>query len=636
MTRKLWSNPRQFTLCTAMLLSLANLASAQDAPRNPTPPPGSIAMPASAQTTPNGTPQAPSLAAPVNSAPVSNQAIIDEMKARLDQQDKIIAEQSKMLDGLQQRLMPAITTTAGSSQEPIPVPPQPVPGSKPPTGLTPQDIEALVGSHFARQEQQRRDERAEGYRVGSDLAMTATWIDGVWFSTRNKDFYFHIGGEMQYDSLFFQQSPALLAAKGGSAVAKGMSTGDSKGGLGELVDSDEFRRLRLWAEGGFWEVGEFMFQPKLEKIQNGQIALDQMWVGVKDIPLFGSIRLGHHKTPQGLESDDWSSNMTFTYMERSTMSNAFYQNFGTGIVFTNNIAPDQIGQRATYAAMFYRPQDGENGAAYADGDYAFTGRLSGLPIYMNDGRCLLHLALSATYRHNRNGNATVNATPEMFDFNGGDNGYGVQTAVNGTNVTNMNPSVNGVLAGNKNPNGANAAALVSTGAITSTAETVFGSELLYINGPFSIQAEYAVLTFVDSVGAGGFKGSTGNLTVSGGYIAVSYLLTGENRTYDTRLGRLGTNYLEVRTPFWLVRDANGYFNGGLGAWELEARFSHLDLNTHDINGGETDALNLGLVWHLNNNVRVTFDYLRQNRYDLPNGVNSGWLSGFGVRTQLIF
>jgi phosphate-selective porin OprO/OprP len=85
-----------------------------------------------------------------------------------------------------------------------------------------------------------------------------------------------------------------------------------------------------------------------------------------------------------------------------------------------------------------------------------------------------------------------------------------------------------------------------------------------------------------------------------------------------------------------VRDANGNFNSGTGAWEIEARFSHLDLNTHDIQGGETDALNVGLVWHLNNNLRVTFDYLRQNRYDLPVGVNSGWISGFGIRTQLQF
>jgi phosphate-selective porin OprO/OprP len=160
--------------------------------------------------------------------------------------------------------------------------------------------------------------------------------------------------------------------------------------------------------------------------------------------------------------------------------------------------------------------------------------------------------------------------------------------------------------------------------------------MLYICGPFSVQAEYAALTFIDSLGAGGHKGSTGDLTVTGGYISVNYILTGENRTYDYRLGRIGTNYLVPRTPFWLVRDENGRFNSGLGAWEIEARLSHLDLNTKDINGGETDALNFGLVWHLNNNLRVTFDYLRQNRYDLPKSVDSGWLSGFGIRTQLQF
>ena len=139
------------------------------------------------------------------------------------------------------------------------------------------------------------------------------------------------------------------------------------------------------------------------------------------------------------------------------------------------------------------------------------------------------LALSATYRHNRNGNATVSAQPEIFDFSGGDNSYGTATTAGATAVSNMNPSVDGVLAGNTKPNGANAQALVSTGAITSTAETVFGSELLYIRGPFSIQAEYAALSFIDSVGAGKNPGSTGNLTVTGGYVALSYILTGENR-----------------------------------------------------------------------------------------------------------
>lgn len=524
--------------------------------------------------------------------------------------------------------------------------------SQPPDGQTIRQLFNRFKAEDAQAQAKKDAEDKENYKVGTDLRMFGTWKDGMFLESPNKDFYVHIGGEMQYDNQFWGRGSPLTAPSSfaanttntGLAPVNGAHSGIVEGGIGELVDADYFRRLRLWAEGGFWEIGEFMFQPKFEKIDvNGSVGLDEMWVGVTQIPFLGTIRVGHHKTPQGLESDDWSSNRTFTYMERSSMSNAFFQNFGTGIIFTNNIAEDWIGQRATYATFFYKPQDGENGAEYADGDYAFTGRLSGLPIYQNDGRHLLHLAASFTYRHNRNGNATVSCTPEMFDYSGGDNGDGIATAAGAasggtgtkaTNVSNMNPSVQGVLAGNSNPNGANATALLSTGSITSAAEMVTGLELLYICGPFSVQAEYAFLTFVDSEVAGDSRGA--NLTVAGGYISLNYILTGENRTYDTRLGRIGTDYLRVNTPFWLVRDQNGGFNGGWGAWEIETRFSHLDLNTSGINGGVSDAWNFGLVWHLNNNLRVTLDYLVQNRYNTPASVNTGVVDGIGLRTQLQF
>ena len=200
----------------------------------------------------------------------------------------------------------------------------------------------------------------------------------------------------------------------------------------------------------------------------------------------------------------------------------------------------------------------------------------------------------------------------------------------------MNASVNGVLAGNTNPNGANATALISTGAITSTATTVFGGELLYICGPFSIQAEYMAETLIDTQNAGGGKGNTGNITFTGGYVSINYTLTGENRAYDTRWGRLATNYFNVDTPFWLVRDGNGRLNYGWGAWELEFRASHLDLNSSGVNGGVSDAFTAGIVWHLNDNLRIFANYLHQDRYNLPVGVNSGWIDGFAVRTQIRF
>ena len=396
MFRTLWKGWVGHSLGGTALLALVGFVQGQGTLLPPAEPiiqaQGSAAAPSAAPTalpvgSSVGSPPAPSSAQP-------GAANIEAMKAQLELQQKQIQELMNRLNVMQNTGVP---TSPISTPSPPNAPSNPTAAAAQGAPVTATDVQSIINGYFAEKEAARQKaEKAkndEGYKVGTDLRMVATWKNGVFMETTNKDFYVHVGGQFQYDNDFFGQGSPVTANKGAAASTKGYSTGDFKGGIDELVDADYFRRIRIWVEGGFYEIGEFMFQPKLEKIQNGIVGLDEMWVGVKDIPFIGTIRAGHQKTPQGLESDDYSSNRTFTYMERSTMSNAFFQNFGTGIFFTNNIAPDLIGQRATYAAMFYRPQDGENGATYSDGDYAFTGRLSGLPIYENNGRCLLHLGI---------------------------------------------------------------------------------------------------------------------------------------------------------------------------------------------------------------------------------------------------
>ncbi|MBI3823145.1 MAG: hypothetical protein HY289_10765, partial [Planctomycetes bacterium] len=129
----------------------------------------------------------------------------------------------------------------------------------------------------------------------------------------------------------------------------------------------------------------------------------------------------------------------------------------------------------------------------------------------------------------------------------------------------------------------------------------------------------------------------GTPNFSAGYVQVSYFLTGESRTYDKRMGRLGSEYIaKANTPFWLVRDDNGAFNWGLGAWEVAARYSTINLNNGPIRGGIMDNLEMGVNWHLNNNLRVQFMYIHTDRYSLAPNQNSGWLNGFGMRTQFTF
>ena len=54
----------------------------------------------------------------------------------------------------------------------------------------------------------------EGYKIGTDLKMTARWNNGLFLETANKDFTMHIGGWIQYDNVFWDQSPLLQATQG--------------------------------------------------------------------------------------------------------------------------------------------------------------------------------------------------------------------------------------------------------------------------------------------------------------------------------------------------------------------------------------------------------------------------------------
>jgi phosphate-selective porin OprO/OprP len=174
---------------------------------------------------------------------------------------------------------------------------------------------------------------------------------------------------------------------------------------------------------------------------------------------------------------------------------------------------------------------------------------------------------------------------------------------------------------------------------------VIGTELLYILGPLSLQAEWTWGSANDTVVAnpsrvGPRRLALGDAWFDGGYVQLSYFLTGENRRYDRRWGRLSRNSIgSPFTPFWLTRGEDGNMLFGRGAWELAARYSHLNLNNGPIGGGQTDAYELGVNWYLNANFRIEFEYLHQLRYQKstgPFGTLPGDIDGLGIRTQLMF
>jgi len=257
--------------------------------------------------------------------------------------------------------------------------------------------------------------------VGTDLSISATWNNGVWFGTPNKDFTMHIGGWAQWYNVWFTEGRLTAAPGARPGASAGVASGVATGGIGDLQDGTYFRRIRPMAEGTFWENGEYTLILALENNQFSTAGLDEFWFGVKDLPLLGTVRFGHVKTPMGLEGDMTASSRTMTFMERSSYSEAVEENenFVTGVWIGNNY----FDQRATWAFAAFRQDNGfSSGADFGDGQWGMQGRLTSLPYWANDGRCYLHLGWSGGWRNGTNNLAVspfrtfqLRARPELRD-----------------------------------------------------------------------------------------------------------------------------------------------------------------------------------------------------------------------------
>jgi phosphate-selective porin OprO/OprP len=545
------------------------------------------------------------------------------LEDRLNQLDKDCEQGRRNLDVLRKQnddLLKLLNTSKTSAAGDAP--------------LAADDVRSIVGAYLQEKEaqQQAAGDADAPFKIGSDLRMSASWKNGLYLTTPHNDFTMHIGGYFGYDNVFWTESNLMRLPQGKAGPQPGLGSGAAPGGVGDLQDGTFFRRIRLQFNGNFWENFEYNLTLAFENIQFSSVGMDEFWVGATNIPVLGTARVGHVKNAVGLEAIWTGSSKALTFMEQSAYAEAIQLNEYdvAGLWLGNNY----FDQRATWSAALFRPDfNSSTDAFFGDGQWGAQGRLTVLPIYENDGRHLLHLGVSGGWRAGTNNFAAsalkgfqLRARPELRDDVNAAGATGTQLVPN-----------------------ANSARMIDTGIIVAPNDFLTGTEFLYILGPLSVQAEYG-LNFVDD--ARGFLTSTGtfvplknaqNYTFDGGYVQLAYTLTGENRSYDTRLGRLNSYYFGRGGPFtnaWLVRDEDGRLNWGLGAWEVAARYSHVDLNdgsgTTRVQGGIMDGLTVALNWYLNNNLKMQLNYVYNHRYDVPPATVTGSTQGLGMRMEFVY
>ncbi len=135
---------------------------------------------------------------------------------------------------------------------------------------------------------------------------------------------------------------------------------------------------------------------------------------------------------------------------------------------------------------------------------------------------------------------------------------------------------------------------VDTGNFISDGFTSVGVQTIYQRGPFELESEYFRQKY-DQVQGGLADGEKPEFT--GGYVQAGYFVTGESRAYDP-----GMDVFAAPTP------ARSLSQGGIGAWQLAAGYSTLDLSDGSIDGGKIDMLMLGVNWYPEQRLRLSLEY----------------------------
>ncbi len=350
---------------------------------------------------------------------------------------------------------------------------------------------------------------------------------GLQFESADKQFKLKIGGRLHADATFHSDDQLSTQADSGT----------------------EIRRARIHLKGTMWK--DFFYKSQFDFAEN-KVGIKDLYIGYKGIKGFQVI-VGNQKQPISEELQESSNDIMFT--ERSLLTAMSETAFDRAI----GINAKTYGKNWHVQAGVYGDAVGHNAKNKGEEGWGVGARASFAPI--NTKTQVVHLGASVGYREVAQSGGLYKSDKTGAHFKN-------ETA----HMTNL--------------------FLTDTGTITDAKSfTVAGAEAGYMQGPFSIQAEYM---------RGWLDRKTAPTTeLDGFYVQTAWTLTGESRSYKGKDGKF--KRLKPAQEF-------SFKNGGLGAIELAARYDQIDLSSNGINGGHQRGVTMAVNWYLNQNVRLMADY----------------------------
>ncbi len=355
------------------------------------------------------------------------------------------------------------------------------------------------------------------------------WDNGFKLESQDKNFKLKFGGRIMVDHAYFFQDDDL----------------DTNFGPLETKSGTEFRRARFFMSGTLYKNVEFKLQ--IDHV-SGVTQLKDAYVGLKNIPVVGTIRIGNVKEPFRL--DALTSSKYITFMER-VLATDFSQERNSGILVFN----DFMEKRLSAQAGAFRNAIATGNDKKANDGYVLTGRITGLVINKPEKKQLLHIGVGHSFRKKDNKEFSITSRPEAH--------MGAKYINTGTmeNIKHVN---------------------------------LTNFEAAFVHKSFSFQGEYILGKYkkmdFDPIDSYNFASIYGQ---------VSYFITGESKKFKSSYSGFGR-----------VKPHKNFGKEGAGAWEVAVRVSNSDLNSEDIFGGEQLDITFGVNWHLNPATRIMINYVR--------------------------